>query len=185
MASLEMATFPWSDRKKGNFHIIKSELSGFCIQVEPDSEAASRPVDLGEIEPNNLNQLWRFNADHTIECANGKFLDISGIGGKGCSICAGDASGRMTQKWHLTHKGELLNENGMYLTIKGGLKTKDAHLWANSRKNSSAQRWICLDDVNLDGPMVEMLRKKLHEALALAAVKAAVNHDSLLSLFEQ
>lgn len=173
--------------EKGQFRFIKSELSGYCLQVE-DTIAADlpqRPVCLAAIIPNKLCQLWRVNADHSIQNAEGRYLDLSGLGGKGSSVCASAKTDSITQQWHMTPDGELVNDNGMYLTIKGGKKTAAATVWANTRKKSPAQKWVLQDDVNLDELKLEKLRERLNVALVLAAMKTAVKNEDLSTLFQQ
>jgi hypothetical protein len=55
---------------------------------------------------------------------------------------AGDGV-RRAQRWQLNDTtGEVFSlESGMYLTVKGGVKTIDAKLWVNKCKSSSAQKW--------------------------------------------
>lgn len=53
------------------------------------------------------------------------------------------AKSRRAQRWQLNETtGEVFSlENGMYLTVKGGVKTMDAKLWVNKCKGTLAQKW--------------------------------------------
>mmetsp|Transcript_12900 Transcript_12900/g.25450 ORF Transcript_12900/g.25450 Transcript_12900/m.25450 type:complete len:406 (-) Transcript_12900:211-1428(-) len=61
---------------------------------------------------------------------------------------------RRAQRWQRNEAtGELFSlGNGLYLTVKSGVKTMDAKLWVNKCKGSNAQKWAFEADSNEGGP---------------------------------